>query len=292
MKKLLIILIIISTFSNFTEARTAEEILSQVKANQNTGLSNDLESSNIPYEEELGYEIAQEADARDEGFGDTIVDIKMTLTNASGKTSTRLSTSKTFETPEKDLGDLSITIFSTPRDIKGTASLTHSKILEPDDQWIFLPALKRVKRISSRNKSGSYVGSEFAFEDLSSREVQKFSYKYLKTEPCPNTVKADCFVVENYPEYEYSGYTKQIGWIDTKEFRPIKIDFYDRKNSLLKTLTYEQYNQYLGKYWRPDIMEMVNHQNGKSTKLEWSNYRFKTGLKDSDFKKAKLKNAR
>ncbi|MCH2038650.1 MAG: outer membrane lipoprotein-sorting protein, partial [Rickettsiales bacterium] len=96
-------------------------------------------------------------------------------------------------------------------------------------------------------------------------------------------------VVERYPLYEHSGYTKQVTWVDTEEFRVMKIDFYDRKEEKLKTLTYEDYQQYLDRYWRANKFFMVNHQSGKSTDILWNNYRFQVGLKESDFTQANLK---
>jgi len=152
---------------------------------------------------------------------------------------------------------------------------------------MFLPALKRVKRISSRNKSGPFMGSEFAFEDLGSQEVEKYRYKYLREEPCGAGWK--CHVMERTPAYKYSGYSKQIVWIDTKEYRPVKIDFFDRKGSRLKTLTASGFREYIGHYWRPSVMQMQNHQTGKSTTLKWSNYKFRTGLTNRDFNKNSLK---
>ena len=85
-----------------------------------------------------------------------------------------------FESTEEGRGDKSIIVFDSPRDIGGTALLSHTKILEPDDQWLYLPALGRVKRISSGNKSGPFVGSEFAYEDLVSQEVDKYNYRWLR----------------------------------------------------------------------------------------------------------------
>lgn len=89
-----------------------------------------------------------------------------------------------------------------------------------------------------------------------------------------------------------SGYTRRIVWVDQSEYRLQKIDFYDRKYSLLKTLSYTNYQQYENQFWRADSMVMVNHQTGKNTELNWSNYQFKTGLKDSDFNKSALKRNR
>jgi len=237
--------------------------------------------------EEKGLAIAVEADKRDEGFGDSTADMTMELRNKQGDSSTRYIRIKTLEVIGD--GDKSMSIFDEPADVKGTAFLTFSHAIKPDEQWLYLPALKRVKRINSKNKSGPFMGSEFAYEDIASQEIEKYTYKYLRDETLNGI---DCFVIERYPAYEHSGYTRQVVWINKAEYRPEKVVFYDRKNSLLKTLTYDGYQQYLDKFWRADQMNMENHQTGKSTTLTWSNYQFRTGLEDSDFNKNSLKRAK
>lgn len=237
--------------------------------------------------EERGLEISKEAKLRDLGWADMQADMLMVLRNKQGQESTREIRLKSLE--QEDDGDKSLTVFDKPRDVKGTAFLSFSHPVGADDQWLYLPALKRVKRIASRNKSGPFMGSEFAYEDLSSFEVEKYSYRYLKNEACEG---GECFVVEQFPVDKNSGYTRRIVWLDTEEYRAYKVEFYDRKNSLLKTLTFSGYQQYLDKYWRADLQQMVNHQNGKSTDLEWNNYQFRVGLKESDFNKNSLKRAR
>lgn len=238
-------------------------------------------------EEQKGLDISLEAKKRDLGWQDSTADMLMLLRNKQGQESIREIKIKSLEINND--GDKSLTIFNKPRDVKGTAFLSFSHPVDADEQWLFLPALKRVKRISSRNKSGPFMGSEFAFEDLSSFEVEKYTYKYIGVEELNGMSN---FKVEQYPVDENSGYTRRIVWIDTLEYRVHKIDFYDRKDSLLKTLTFSGYKQYLTKHWRADIQEMVNHQNGKSTELQWSNYVFKTGLSESDFNRNSLKRAR
>ena len=133
------------------------------------------------------------------------------------------------------------------------------------------------------------MGSEFAYEDVTSQEVEKYTYKWIRDETLDGE---ECFVFERYPVYKNSGYTRQVVWLDKKEYRIYKIDFYDRKNALLKTQTNKEYKQYLDQYWQPDEMFMKNHQTGKSTLLTWSNYKFRTGLKDKSFNKNSLKRAR
>ncbi len=242
--------------------------------------------------EEKGLAIAREADRRDKGFGDSRSEMVMILRNRHGDESVRRMRSRTLEV-EGD-GDKGLIIFDNPRDVKGTAFLTYSHKKGSDDQWLYLPALKRVKRISSSNRTGSFMGSEFSYEDLSSREVEKYTYQWLRDEPCPGEELKDetCFVIESYPVNKKSGYTRIVDWLDQKEYRSVKREFYDRKKSHLKTLTERNHKRFLEKFWRPLEMAMVNHQTGKSTVLKWTDYKFRTGLKSRDFTRNALKRAK
>ncbi len=235
--------------------------------------------------EERGYAIAARSDRSDRGFGDSVVDLKMTLRNKAGKETSRTLTLRTLEIPDESVGDKSLIIFNSPADIDGTALLSHAKILDPDDQWLYLPALKRVKRISSVNKSGPFVGSEFAFEDFTALELETYAYKYLRSEGCGETL---CDVLERRPRYEHSGYTRQLAWVDQDVFQIRKVEFYDRRGGLLKTLTLEEYREYDDAYWRPHRLAMVNHKTGKSTDLTYSDYVFGSDLHDNDFVKGVL----
>ena len=238
--------------------------------------------------EEKGLVITQEAERRDTGFKDATFSLIMTLRNRHGQESTRRIRMKVLEVVGD--GDKSLAIFDNPGDVKGTAFLNYTHKAGDDDQWLYLPALKRVKRISSRNKSGSFMGSEYSYEDLSSQEVEKYTYTWIRDEVYDGR---DCFVVERYPvDSKNSGYKRQLSWIDKKEYRTWKVEYYDKKGSHLKTLTFAGYRQYLDRYWRPDHMKMVNHLNGKSTDLEFSDYQFRVGLKENDFSKNALKRAK
>jgi len=230
-----------------------------------------------------GLELATEVDIRDHGFQDNTAKMKMILRNRSGSVSVRNMRIKSLEV-EGD-GDKSLSIFDEPADVKGTASLTWSHATVSDDQWLYLPALKRVKRISSKNKSGPFMGSEFAFEDIGSQEVDKYTYSYVGEDSLDGIAT---HIIERYPVDKYSGYRKQIVWIEQERYIALKIEYYDRKGSLLKTMTASDFEQYLEKHWRAAKMEMVNHQSGKSTTLEFTDFQFKTGLKDKDFQKTTL----
>jgi len=231
-----------------------------------------------------GLEIATRSDISDNGFRDSSASAKMILKNAAGQTSTRQMRFLTLERTSGKVGDKTISVFSTPADIKGTAVLSHAKITANDDQWIYLPALKRVKRISSSNKSGPFVGSEFAYEDITAQELGKFKYRWIKTEKCGS---ANCEVVERIPTYKKSGYSRQLAWISTKNWQIQKVQFFDRAGNHVKTLSYSGYKRY-GNIWRQGKLAMVNHRNGKSTELIFSNWKFGIGLSNRDFKSTAL----
>ena len=237
--------------------------------------------------EEKGLSIAKESDLRDTGWGDSQAKMKMVLRNKAGKESAREIRIKNLEVQAD--GDKSISIFDKPADVRGTTFLSHTHVAEPDDQWLYLPAVKRVKRISSANKSGPFMGSEFSFEDLSSQEVDKYIHKFISDDTVAGRAT---FKLEQTPTYAKSGYVRRLTWIDKEHYYPIKIEFYDRKNALLKTLEFSDYQQYLDKFWRAGKMQMQNHQNGKSTDLVWEDYEFKLDLKDSDFSQTALKRVR
>jgi len=240
--------------------------------------------------EQRGLEIAREADRRDQGWGDSSTSMEMILRSKEGETASRALTVKVKEgQPAVEEGDRSLIVFNSPKDQKGTALLTYSYCTRSDEQWLYLPALKRVKKIASDNKSGPFVGSEFAFEDFSDQEVEKYRYRYLRDEPFNGI---DCFVMERYPLDSNSGYSRELVWIDQAHYRIHKVDYYDRKQTLLKTLSVSGYQQYNGKYWRADLSEMVNHQNGRSTSLKAADYRFSQGLSDDEFSQNSLQRAR
>lgn len=239
--------------------------------------------------EARGKAIAEITDATNLGFGDTTSEMEMILTNANGDVSERRLRFNTLENKDVTDGDWSMMIFDEPADVAGTAMLTYAHILDPDEQWMYLPALKRVKRISSVNKSGPFMGSEFAFEDFSSQEVGKYSYKWLRDEPCGELT---CHVVERRPLYQYSGYTRTVAWTDSTDYQSRKVVYYDRKDALLKTLTFGDYQLYLDKYWRAHELFMENHVTKKTTTLRWEDYAFQTGLTAEDFTQNSLKRAR
>ncbi len=238
--------------------------------------------------EEKGLKIAETADRTDQGWGDSTSKQKMILINRHGEKRERQMRSMALEVPED--GDKRLIVFDYPPDMRGTGLLNFSHKVEDDDQWLYLPKLKRVRRIASRSKSTSFLGSEFAYEDIAGQEIEKFHYRWLRDEPLN---ERPCFVVESVPvDKRNSGYSRRVSWIDQERYVVWKIDYYDRKNSFYKTLTFSDYQLYRDHYWRAGQMEMINHQNENRTLLIWDSYRFNTGLNASDFSQRRLKQGR
>lgn len=237
--------------------------------------------------EEIGLQITTDSRQQQYGFVNFTANLTMILRNKQGKESSRKVRLKVLEV-EGD-GDRSLFVFDEPRDVKGTGFLVHAHKFESDEQWLYLPALKRVKRISSSKQSGSFMGSEFSYEDLGAVEVEKYTYRYLHDEPCGDL---QCAVLERVPVNPDSGYSRHLVWYDREELRIQQVQYFDRRDSHLKTMTLENYEKYLENYWQASKVSMVNHLTGKSTDMIWTDLEFKTDLDEGDFTKTALKRVR
>ncbi|AUM12276.1 outer membrane lipoprotein-sorting protein [Ketobacter alkanivorans] len=232
-----------------------------------------------------GREIAQTVDSNDAGFDDYVVVGKMTVRRRGGITATRQFEMNTLEL--RDDGDKRLVVFSQPRDLAGFVSLTHTHPSAPDDQWIFLPATNRSKRLASRDKTGSFAGSEFAYEDIATWELSNYNYEFVRDEPCGEPATT-CHTIANIPKYTYSGYEKLVETIDPRIWQPRRIVYFDRQGRELKRLEFFDYQLYAGKHWRPGRIVMTNVNDGSESEIIWENYRFKTGLRESDLTEARL----
>ena len=237
--------------------------------------------------EDIGRQIEVESRERSEGFGNFTANQNMVLRNRQGQESRRQLRIKVLEM--EDDGDRSLFVFDQPRDVAGTAFLVHSHTDADDDQWLYLPALQRVKRIASSNRSGSFMGSEFAYEDMGVPEVEKFTYRYLRDEAC---AELECTVIERFPVDERSGYSRQVVWRDKNELRIHKVEYYDRKDTHMKTLEFDDYRQYQDKFWQAHTLDMVNHVTGKSTTLTWSDFVYGGAVSPNEFTQTGLRRIR
>jgi outer membrane lipoprotein-sorting protein len=231
---------------------------------------------------EKGRAIADKAQSADSGWQDAKASLQMLLATKSGQSATR---QLSFQSLEAKGGDQSLITFVAPKDVQGTALLTHAKTSGADDQWIYLPALKRTTRISGTTKASPFMGSEFAYEDFVAADVNKFSYSYVRDEPCGALT---CAVVERVPTYEGSGYAKQLVWIDREAWRIQKIDFTNKRGQLAKSLVASNWKLSQGRFWRAQELLMVNHLTGAKTTLKWGDFAFKTGLAAQGFNSSNL----
>lgn len=228
-------------------------------------------------EQRRGLEIYTRQFLIDEGWLQMRSNMDMRLYDARGRESRR--TVRKFVIEEDGVPDKTIGAFVDPPDIRGTVMLTWEQSYGADEQWLYIPSLKRTKKINAENKSGSFLGTEFAWEDISTSELSKYDYRYLGEGEEGKTWK-----VERIPVYKFSGYSRQVTWVDKTNYQTIKVNYYDKKGDLLKTEIRKNFEQYVGRYWRPLYLEMINHQNKKRTVLIMSPYVIGDGVKAEWFK--------
>jgi hypothetical protein len=184
----------------------------------------------------------------------------------------------TLESPDE--GDKQKVVFREPPDIKGTALLTHENRTGDDDQWLYLPALRRIKRIASSTKASSFVGSELTYEDLSPRDLSKYRYKFLRDDTVDGV---PVWVVESVPLFKDSGYSRRELFVQKDNHQTLRVDFYDRKGELLKVARFDGWSKVDGRWWRARMIGMDNVQTRKSTRLETIERKIGSGLKSRDF---------
>lgn len=230
--------------------------------------------------EEKGLEIVKKVRDANQGFLGEKSSMKMVLIDAYGSKTERDMEGKVLEVL-KD-GDKSLSLFLNPLDVKGTKMITWSHKEDDDDQWLYLPSMNRVKRISSSGQSASFMGSEFSFEDLGSQELEKFNHKLLREEKFEGD---EVWVLERRPNKK-SGYSKQIIYMSKKIMNPLKMEYYDRKEELLKVAKFQDYKLFkIGKkeMWKSNQIEMKNIQTKKESLFIWKERELGVTLKESEF---------
>ena len=235
--------------------------------------------------ETKGWAIAQKLKAANKDFKGESSSIELILIDAHG---TRIVRKIENNILEQDGGNRSLLTFLNPLDVKGTKLLTWTHNQKDDDQWLYLPSLRRVKRISSRNKSASFMGSEFSYEDLGSQEIEKYIY-YLEGEKELNG--EEVWILKRVPKKK-SGYTKLILYISKKYINPVKVEYFDRKETLLKFSMFSGYKQFLiGKkqMYRASSVHMKNVQTRKESIFIWLSRKLGVEQKKIFFKKSSLK---
>ena len=157
---------------------------------------------------------------------------KMILTNSKGKSRTSEMVSKSLNRNEKQM-----IWFLEPRDDRGVSFLKEEHENGEDEMRMWLPAFKRVRRISAKKKGDSFMGSDLTFEDLSNRDLTHNNYKRLDDDMFD---KVECFVLETLPKKEaQSLYSRHVSWIDKKTFNLLKEISYDKRGVLEKDKRFE-----------------------------------------------------
>jgi hypothetical protein len=211
----------------------------------------------------------------------------MTLINRRGKTRQRtiLSFSKEYGKDSK-----SLMFFQSPADVKGTAFLQYEydDPSKEDDRWLYLPALKKVRRISGSSKNDYFMGTDFTYDDMGDRSVDEDHHKLLREEEVDSLT---CWVLESTPKDKDYMYSRTVRWIRQDALVPIKVEFYDRQGNLLKVLTITDIRKQDG-FWTMFKMEMDNLQEKHKTILKIKEMFYNTGLKDSLFRVSTLERGR
>lgn len=236
--------------------------------------------------EEKGLRIAKMMEAQNKGFVGESSNMLMVLIDAHGSRVERKMDGKIMEVD--DDGDRSLMDFRSPLDVRGTKMLTWSHKDGSDDQWLYLPSIRRVKRISSSGQSSSFLGSEFSFEDLGSQEIEKFNFKFLKDKKIQGH---DVWVLERTPK-ESSGYSKQIMYVRKDIKTPLKIEYYDRREELLKTAEFKDFKKFdVGdkSFHRALKIHMKNKQTQKESIFEWEDRKLGVKHSKADFQQRTLR---
>jgi outer membrane lipoprotein-sorting protein len=204
-------------------------------------------------------------------------ELTMTLTNSRGDQ--RVRQLKQFI---KDYGEVEkkIMFFLSPADVRNTSFMNWSYTdSRDDDQWIYLPALKRVRRISSDSKGDYFMGSDFTYDDLGDRHPNEDTHTLLREETVDGK---DCYVVESVPKDPSYMYSKTITWVMKDNFLGLKREFYDRNGKLLKELNIKKFDKIEG-YWIILQTEMKTVQKNHRTDMDFKKVEINTGVSDSQF---------
>jgi len=240
--------------------------------------------TNIFAQETLtGVDVIQKVYDRPTG-SDQEGELTMTLINSRGDQRVRRIKQfvKDFGTEEKK-----IMFFMSPADVRNTSFMnwSYDEAGRDDDQWIYLPALKKVKRISSDSKSDYFMGSDFTYDDLGDRHPSEDEHKLLREEKFNGE---DCYVVESIPKEEEYMYSRTVTWIIKDKWIGLKKEFYDEDEDFLKTLTVKKYEK-IKDYWIILHSQMHNIQKDHTTDMLLENLQVDIGVPGSKFTERMMK---
>ena len=176
--------------------------------------------------------------------------------------------------------------FHDPSDVKGTTFMVWKYPAKEDDRWIFIPAVKLVKRIAADDKRSSFVGSDFTYEDVSGRDLDDETYSLVRKEDFGGR---PAYVVESKPKAT-ADYARRLSWIDQERWLPLKEEYFDARNEPVRTFIADKVEQ-KGKHWTVTARSMKNLQSGHRTEVTYSETEYDVGLKDEVFSERYLRDA-
>jgi len=176
--------------------------------------------------------------------------------------------------------------FHAPADVKGTSFMVWKYPAKDSDRWIYVPALKLVKRIAADDKRSSFVGSDFTYEDISGRNVEDETHGVVRQEDLNGR---PIYVVESKPKAPVD-YSRRVSWIDRERWLPLKEEYFDARNEPLRTFTADKVEQ-TGKYWTVTARGMKNLQSGHRTEVVFQEVRYDVGLRPDIFTERYLRDA-
>ena len=180
--------------------------------------------------------------------------------------------------------------FLEPADVKGVGLLTIEHTDRDDDQWLYLPALRKVRRISSSDQGDNFMGTDYTYEDIRSEKLDKHVYRLTGSEVIAGH---DCYTIEALPagekEKKESGYSKREIWMRKDVFLMIQIKYYNNKGEHFKTEIRKDIVEAAPGVYRPNFMEMKNLKTGHTTRLTFDERRLNQGIDDKIFTERTLK---
>jgi outer membrane lipoprotein-sorting protein len=174
--------------------------------------------------------------------------------------------------------------FHAPPDVKGTTFLVWKYPGKDDDRWIYIPAIKLVRRIAASDKRSSFVGSDFTYEDVSGRDVSDETHALLRQE---NLGDRPCYVIESHPVGN-ADYAKRTSWIDRERWVPLKEEYTDAHGRMTRVFTADKVEQ-IGSHWTVTQRTMKNLTAGQHTVVLFQNVVYDQGLPDNLFTERTLR---
>lgn len=214
-----------------------------------------------------------------EASKDETTSVRITLSNAQGKVQERTLHWTTITLPSGD--KRSLVVFDLPKAIKGTGLLTHENKTTDDERWLYLPALKKTRRISGSDKSDTFMGTDFAYEDLVTEEPEKYDYAYPAIQDCGPTCVKIIATPKTEQEKIESGYARREITIDTRTHMVLAVEYYNKAGTHAKSFTASDF-QAVSEHGalRPYRMEMVDRLNQHTTVMAFQGYHIDTGVKE------------